>query len=221
MRRLRRGLDGVDGYREGMALGDDVVLDGVFDKELEADGRHVEREVLGRDIFVDVKVVAVAYLHHIDIGVGEGKFLFESYFLGVLHRVAECGSKLLEVVVGVVIVGADEAVEGVEGVEKEMGAYLLLKGLIAGEDVFGLEVFVFEDKLLLAGDVVKEKRDKGGDERRRGVGYKGDGKGIGGVACAVDDCFGVEREEREECSDGERACKAGGHEGGGFESATN
>ena len=139
-----------------MALGDDVVLNGVFDKELEADGRHVERKVLGRDVFVDVKVVSVAYLHHVDVGVGEGKFLFESHLLGVLHRVAEGGSKLLEVVVGVVVVSADKAVEGVEGVEKEMGTDLLLKGLVAGEDVFGLEVFVFEDELLLTCDVIEE-----------------------------------------------------------------
>ena len=221
MLRLRRGLDGVDGYGEGMALGDDVVLDSVFDKELEADGRHVEREVLGRDVFVDMKVVAVAYLHHVDVGVGEGKFLFKSYLLGVLHGIAEGGCKLLEVVVGIVVVGANKAVEGVEGVEKEMGADLLLKGLVAGEDVFGLEVFVFENELLLTGDIIEEKGDKGGDERRRGIGYKSDGKGIGGVACAVDDCFGIEREEREECSDGKRACQTGGHEGRGFESATN
>ena len=156
MRRLGRGLDGVDGYGEGMALGDDVVLNGVFDKELEADGRHVEREVLGRDVFVDVKVVSVAYLHHVDVGVGEGKFLFKSYLLGVLHGIAEGGCELLEVVVGIVVVGADKAVEGVEGVEKEMGADLLLKGLVAGEDVFGLEVFVFENELLLTCDVIEE-----------------------------------------------------------------
>ena len=42
MRRLRRGCDGEDGDGERVALGDDIVFDGVLDKKLEADGRHVE-----------------------------------------------------------------------------------------------------------------------------------------------------------------------------------
>ena len=41
MRRLGRGSDSEDGDGEGMALGDDIVFDSVFNKELEADGRHV------------------------------------------------------------------------------------------------------------------------------------------------------------------------------------
>ena len=129
----------------------------VRDKELEADGRHVEGEVLGRDVLVDMKVAAVANLHHVDVGVGEGKLLFEGYLLGVLHGVAESGGKLLEVVVGVAVVGADKAVEGVEGVEEEVGTDLLLEGLVAGEYVLGLELLVFEDKLLTARDVVEEE----------------------------------------------------------------
>ena len=64
-----------------------------------------------------MKVAAVANLHHVDVGVGKGKLLLEGHLLGVLHGVAESGGKLLEVVVGVAVVGADKAVEGVEGVE--------------------------------------------------------------------------------------------------------
>ncbi len=221
MRRLRRGCDSEDGDGEGMTLGDDVVFDGVFDKELEADGWHVEGKVLGRDVLVDMKVAAVANLHHVDVGVGEGKLLLEGYLLGVLHGVAESGGKLLEIVMGVAVVGADEPVEGVEGVEEEVGTDLLLEGLVAGEYVLGLELLVFEDKLLAAGDVVEEEGDKRGDECRSTVGDEGDGKGIGGIAGTIDGCFGVEREEGEEGSDGERTGETGGHEGRGFETATD
>ena len=221
VRRLGRGGDSEDGDGEGMALGDDIVFDSVLDKELEADGRHVEGEVLGRDVLVDMKVAAVANLHHVDVGVGEGKLLLEGYLLGVLHGVAESGGKLLEIVMGVAVVGADEPVEGVEGVEEEVGTDLLLEGLVAGEYVLGLELLVFEDKLLAAGDVVEEEGDKRGDECRSTVGDEGDGKGIGGIAGTIDGCFGVEREEGEEGSDGKRTGETGGHEGRGFESATD
>lgn len=194
VRRLGRGSDSEDGDGEGMALRDDIVFDSVLDKELEADGRHVEGEVLGRDVLVDMKVAAVANLHHVDVGVGEGKLLFEGYLLGVLHGVAESGGKLLEVVVGVAVVGADETVEGVEGVEEEVGTDLLLEGLVAGENVLGLELLVFEDKLLTSGDVVEEEGDKRRDERRSTVSDECDGKGVGGVAATIDGCFSMERE---------------------------
>lgn len=221
MRRLGRGGDSEDGDGEGMALGDDIVFDSVLDKELEADGRHMEGEVLGRDVLVDMKVAAVANLHHVDVGVGEGKLLFEGHLLGVLHGVAKSGGKLLEVVVGVAVVGANETVEGVEGVEEEVGTDLLLEGLVAGENVLGLELLVFEDKLLTAGDVVEEEGDKRGDERRSTVSDECDGKGVGGVAGTIDGCLGVERKEGEEGSDGKRTDETGGHEGRGFEPATD
>jgi hypothetical protein len=153
--------------------------------------------------------------------VGKGKLLVEGYLLGVLHGVAESVGKLLEVVVGVAVVGADEAIEGVEGVKEEVGTDLLLEGLVACEYVLGLELLVFEDKLLAAGDVVEEEGDKRGDKCRSTVGDKGNGKGVGGVAGTIDDCFGVKREECEEGSDGKRTGETGGHEGRRFESATN
>ena len=61
---------------------------------------------------------------------------------------------------GVAVVGADEAIEGVEGVKEEVGTDLLLEGLVACEYVLGLELLVFEDKLLAAGDVVEEEGNK-------------------------------------------------------------
>lgn len=98
----------------------------------------------------------MTYLHHVDIGAGEGELLLKGDLFGILHGVTERGSQLPEVVVGVAVVGTDEAVKGVEGVEKEVRADLLLQGLVAGEDILGLEVLVFKHQLLLARHIVEK-----------------------------------------------------------------
>ena len=75
-----------------------------------------------------------------------------------------------------------------------MGTDLLLEGLVAGENVLGLKLLIFKDKLLTARDVVEEEGDKRGDKCRSTVGDEGDGKGVGGVAGTIDGCFSMERE---------------------------
>ena len=131
--------EGGDGDGERVTVGGDVVFDGVFDDELQAEGREVavgERRV---DVLVDAKcAIAVAHLHHADVVVGEEKFFGEGDGVVLLEDVAEGVGEAAKVSVSVGVVDADETVEGVEAVEEEVGRHLLDKSFVTDAHVFGL-----------------------------------------------------------------------------------
>ena len=154
---LRGDTDG-----EGVVVGNDVVLDGVLDEQLEADGDDGHVEAAGVDMLGYLEVAAVADGHHVDVGLREFQLFAEGNVLGLPHDVAVGGGELVEVLVGFVVFEPDEAVEGVEGVEEEVGVDLVFERLVADEEVLGAEVLVFDFYLLAAGDVGEQHRDEEG-----------------------------------------------------------
>ena len=136
------------------------MFDGVFEQELHADGHYQVVEARGVDVAFYAEVVAMTYLHHGYVVVGKGQFVGQGDLFLLLHDVAVGQGQLLEVAVGTVVVDSDEAVEGVERVEEEVGVYLVLEGVVSGTDVLGLYVLFFQHQLLTAGDVEEQEGDE-------------------------------------------------------------
>ena len=134
----------------------------------------------------------MAYLHHVDIGVGELQLVGQRHLVLLLHRVAEGGGELLQVAVGSIGVEAYQSVEGVERVEEIMRRYLLLHGLVAVQEVLSLESLVLEHDALVLHDSAYEHRDEEGNQSRRHVGDEGDAETVGGLAFAIDECLDAE-----------------------------
>ena len=63
------GRGGLDGDAEGASRGDYVVLDGVLHQQLQADGGQPAAEQRGVDALLDAQRLAIAYLHHVDVGI--------------------------------------------------------------------------------------------------------------------------------------------------------
>ena len=90
-----------------------------------------------------MQVVAITDLHQAAIGLHTLKLLFQGDHLLVL----QCGPKhqgeLLYITLRPLGIGSDERLQGVQGVEHEMGIHLTLQGLVVGDDVFCPQGFVF------------------------------------------------------------------------------
>ena len=75
----------------------------------------------------------------------------------------------------------------------------LFEGFVVYADVFGLEVFFFDEGALVFGDVVEQLRDEVGDEGGGGVDDDADGFGVEGLAV---ECV-FEEVEDEACGEGD------------------
>lgn len=107
---------GGGGERDGerMPVADDIVLESVFDKELQAEGNYLVVEVARVDVLFYYEVFAEAYLHHLAVGIDERELVVEVGQTFALHDVAVGGGELLQILLCLFVVVPYQGAEGVE-----------------------------------------------------------------------------------------------------------
>ena len=142
-------------YCERITAADNIVFQCVLYQQLYTDGYDVMVYQVMVDVVLEAQILAVAYGHHLAVGLGELQLLLECHEALALHYVAVGRGELLQVLLRLVVVGAYQSAKGVERVEEEVRVELVFEGLVAHNQVLVLQFFFFEIGLLLTGEIIE------------------------------------------------------------------
>jgi hypothetical protein len=110
-------------------LGGDAVFDGIFDERFEGENGDAEGEGGGIDGEFGAEVAAEAKLFDFEVSADDGEFLLErDEGVVVAEEVAKDVGEVEDGLACALSIGGDDAVEGIEGVEEEVGVDLGLEG---------------------------------------------------------------------------------------------